>query len=45
VALERQLEKEGYVGLGLGALKTITNGNLNGEAHLLDTITQKVAAL
>ena len=45
VALERQLEKECYVGLGLGAPKATTNGKLNGKADLLDTIKQKVAAL
>lgn len=45
MALERQLEKEGYVGLGFGALKATSNGKLNGKADLLDTIKQKVAAL
>ncbi|GFZ50302.1 Putative 4-hydroxy-2-oxoglutarate aldolase, mitochondrial [Saitozyma sp. JCM 24511] len=45
VALDRQLEKEGYVGLGFGALKATSNGKLNGKADLLDTIKQKVAAL
>jgi hypothetical protein len=48
VALERQLEKEGYVGLGLGASNTTTKGKVNGaanHANLLETIQQKVAAL